>query len=129
LRQTPTNSAKIQRAVAAFVTHGSIVKAARAIKTSARNFSRYTGEPEFKRLYAEAIRQQMREVTAKAIANSGQAIAELKKIFSDKKATPGARVAAAVNTIRMGHEGYALEEIEELKQSIRALQEHKNERL
>jgi hypothetical protein len=121
--------AKIQRAVAAFVTHGSIAKAARAIKTSARNFSRYTSEPEFKRLYAEATRQQVREVTAKLTANSVQAVEVLKEIFSDKNATPGARATCSVNTIRMCFEGYELREVEELRERIRRLEEHKNETL
>ena len=123
MRQTPTNTAKIERAVVALVTHGTIAKAARAIKTSPRNFSRYTREPEFERLYREAKGRLIREVTRRLTANAIKAVDVLREIFDDRKATPGARVAACSTTIGRSYVGY---EVEELEERIIALEEKKN---
>jgi hypothetical protein len=112
VRQTLTNTAKIQRAVAALVTHGTITKAAKAIKTSPRNFSRYTREPEFERLYREAKRELVHQATSRLTANAVQAAVILRKIFDDKKVTAGARVGAATATLRLTLESYELTELE-----------------
>ncbi len=126
MRETRTNTAKIQRAAAALVTHGTIAKAAKAINTSPRNFSRWMREAEFERLYSEAIRRFINEATSRLTANAAEAAATLRKIFGDKKATAGARVAAATSTLRLTLESY---ELTELERRISDLEKNRNETL
>jgi hypothetical protein len=45
-------------------------------------------------------------------ANANDAAVTLKKIFSDKKATPAARVTAATATIRLSLDAFEIEELE-----------------
>lgn len=101
MRQTPTNSAKLQRAALALVAHGTIVKAARAMKMSPRNFGRYSAEPEFRRFYDAAIHERIRAAASTLTLNSGRAAETLRKVFDDKRATSGARVSACAATIRL----------------------------
>jgi hypothetical protein len=101
LRPTETNSAKLKRAALALFAHGTIRKAARAIGTDPRNFSRYTTEPEFRRFYDEAIHERIRAAASKLTLNTREAADTLRKVFLDKKATAGARVSACAATIRL----------------------------
>jgi hypothetical protein len=59
-------------------------------------------------------------------ANSGRAAEVLRKIFDDKKATAGARVAACTSTLRLTLESY---ELTELERRISDLENKKNETL
>lgn len=121
MRQNRTNQVKLERAVAALIAHGTITRAAKAIKSSARNFARWMDQPEFQRLYRDAKRQLVHEATSRLTVNARRAADTLRKIFDDKKATPGARVSAAANTLRLTLESY---ELTELEQRIAALEEH-----
>ncbi len=80
-------------------------------------------QPEFESAYRDARRALVREATAKLTANSGRAADILRKVFDDRRATPGARVAAATQTIRLTLEGY---ELEELERRISDLENKKN---
>jgi hypothetical protein len=80
-------------------------------------------EPEFEKVYRDAKCRLVREATAKLTANSGRAAEVLRKVFDDRKATPAARVAAAVQTIKLTLESF---EIEELERRITVLEKQKN---
>ena len=102
----------VERAVAALLTKPTIRAAARECGVSSRTLQRVMKQPEFESAYRDARRALVREATAKLTANSGRAADILRKVFDDRKATPGARVAAATQTIRLTLEGYELEELE-----------------
>ena len=87
---------------------------------SPRNFSRWMEEEGFQRAYREAKRQLVHAATSRLTANASRAAATLRKIFDDTKATAGARVSAAANTLRLTLESY---EITELEQRIAALEQ------
>jgi DNA-binding MurR/RpiR family transcriptional regulator len=113
----------VERAVAALLSKPTIRAAARECGVSSRTLQRVMKQPEFESAYREAKYRLVREATAKLTANSGRAAEVLRRVFDDRKATPGARVAAATQTIRLTLESY---EIEELDRRIRALEEQKN---
>jgi DNA-binding MurR/RpiR family transcriptional regulator len=113
----------VERAVAALLSKPTIRAAARECGVSSRTLQRVMKQPEFESAYRDARRALVREATAKLTANSGRAAEVLRRVFDDRKATPGARVAAATQTIRLTLESY---EIEELDRRIRALEEQKN---
>jgi len=102
----------VERAVAALLTKPTIRAAARECGVSSRTLQRVMKQPEFESAYRDARRALVREATAKLTANSGRAADILRKVFDDRRATPGARVAAATQTIRLTLEGYQLEELE-----------------
>jgi hypothetical protein len=76
-------------------------------------------EPAFDALYRAAKGALIRSATSGLTANANDAAMVLKKIFSDKEATPAARVTAAATTIRLSLDAY---ELEELEQRIGALE-------
>ena len=102
----------VERAVAALLSKSTIRAAARECGVSSRTLQRVMKQPEFESAYRDARRALVREATARLTANSGRAADILRKVFDDRKATPGARVAAATQTIRLTLEGYELEELE-----------------
>jgi len=113
----------VERAVAALLTKPTIRAAARECGVSSRTLQRVMKQPEFESAYRDARRALVREATAKLTANSGRAADILRKVFDDRRATPGARVAAATQTIRLTLEGY---ELEELERRISDLENKKN---
>ncbi len=102
----------VERAVAALLIKPTIRAAARECGVSSRTLQRVMKQPEFESAYRDAKCRLVREATAKLTANSGRAADVLRKVFDDRKATPGARVAAATQTIRLTLEGYEIEELE-----------------
>jgi hypothetical protein len=76
-------------------------------------------EPAFDALYRSAKGALIRSATARLTANADDAARALKKISSDKEATPAARVTASAATIRLSLVAY---ELEDLEQRISALE-------
>jgi len=111
----------VERAVAALLSKSTIRAAARECGVSSRTLQRVMKQPEFESAYRDAKSKLVREATAKLTANSGRAAEVLRSIFADRRATSGARVAAATNTIRLTLEAF---EIEELERRIAALEEN-----
>jgi len=97
-----------------------ISKAAREAGVSTRTAQRRLADTDFQEKFRVAKLRVVRETTARLTANSGKAADVLKKVFSDRNATSGARVAAATNTIRLTLEAF---EVEELEERIRRLEE------
>ena len=102
----------VDLAVVAVLTERTTRAAARKIGKSSRTLQRLMQTAEFETKFREAKSRLVREATARLTANSGRAADVLRKVFDDRKATPGARVAAATQTIRLTLEGFELEELE-----------------
>jgi chorismate synthase len=115
-----------ERLIAALLTKPSVSAAAKAADVSTRTAQRRMRDAEFEEKFRNAKVRLVRETTSRLTANAVGAAAVLKKIFDDKKATPGARVAAAIQTIRLTLESY---ELEELERRVADLEKKKNETL
>jgi hypothetical protein len=108
-----------ERAIAALLSKPTVRAAARETGVSVRTLERWMKEPAFDALYRSTKGALIRSATSRLTANANDAAMVLKKIFSDKEATPAARVTAAATTIRLSLDAY---ELEELEQRIGALE-------
>src|SRR5215472_5146713 len=106
--------------LAALLQGGNVSAAARKGGVSTRTAQRRLADSDFQEKFRVAKLRVIRETTAKLTANSRRAADNLRKVFDDRKATAGARVAAATSTIRLTLEAF---EIEELEERIRRLEE------
>jgi hypothetical protein len=102
----------VERAVVAVLTKSTFSAAAREIGKSPRTLRRLMQTPEFEKAYREAKSNLIHEATNLLTANASRAATVLRTIFDDRKAVAGARVSAAVNTVRLCLEGFELEELE-----------------
>ncbi|MGA2095221.1 MAG: hypothetical protein ABSH39_02890 [Candidatus Acidiferrum sp.] len=109
-----------ERLIGALLSKPTIAAAAKECGLSVRTAQRRMREPEFEEKFRAARIQLVARTSTRLTANSGRAAAVLRKIFDDARATAGARVAAATNTIRVTMEAF---EIEELEKRIRQLEE------
>ena len=90
----------------------SVSAAAKAAGISVRTAQRRMRDAEFEQKFRDRKVGLVSRTTSLLTANAAAAATVLRKIFDDKKATPGARVAAATATLRLTLESYELEELE-----------------
>ncbi len=101
-----------ERLIAALLSKPTVSAAARAAGVSPRTAQRRMRDAEFEEKFRDAKVRLVSETTSRLTANAVGAATVLKKIFDNKKATPGARVAAATATLRLTLESYELQELE-----------------
>jgi hypothetical protein len=112
-----------ERLIAALLAKPTVSAAAKAAGVSTRTAQRRMRDAEFEAKFRAAKVGLIRQTTSRLTANASKAAEVLRKVFDDRKATPGARVAAATQTIRLTLEGY---ELEELERRISDLENKKN---
>lgn len=109
--------------IAALLAKPTVSAAAKAVGISTRTAQRRMADPEFEEKFRAAKGRLVHEATRRLTMNASKAAEVLRKVFDDRTATPGARVAAATQTIRLTLESF---EIEELDRRISDLERHKN---
>jgi hypothetical protein len=99
--------------IMALLSCSSIAKAAKQARISRRTVLRRLKESEFRKAYMEAKAEVLRTATGILTRNSGKAAETLAKIFCSKpKQHQGPQVSAAVGTIRLALDSFALENLE-----------------
>jgi hypothetical protein len=102
-----------EAAIAALLSESSIGDAAIKSGVSKRTLLRWLKEPDFRRQYAEAKEQILKVATGILARNATKAAQTLEQIFAGEPAPhQGARTAAAIGTLRLALEAYALESFE-----------------
>jgi hypothetical protein len=114
----------VERVVVALLSKSTIRAAAREIGKSPRTLQRIMQTPEFEKAYRDAKAGLLRATTNILSSNAGKAAGVLRKVFDDRKSADGARVSAAVATIRLVLEAH---EMEELEARITALEKRPSE--
>src|ERR1700739_1605886 len=117
-----------EKAINALLSENTIEKAAKKANISKRTLLRWMAEPEFRAAYAQAKADILKMASAVLTRNSAKAARVLAESFSSKKgkANQSARVRAAMGSIRLAHEAFELENLEE---RIRKLEEQQKENL
>jgi hypothetical protein len=117
-----------ERAITELLKAKSLDAAARKLGISSKTLSRWLAEPEFRAAYAHAKAEILKMASAVLTRNSAKAAQVLCEIFSSKKgkANQSARVSAAIGNIRLAHESFELESLEE---RVRQLEEQRHEAL
>jgi hypothetical protein len=110
-----------ERAINALLSGDTIEEAAREAGISKRTLLRWLREPEFRAAYTQAKADVLKMASGILTRNMGRAAKVLSEIF-DGAPTPhtGARVTAALGTLRMAFDSFELENLEE---RIRKLEE------
>jgi hypothetical protein len=113
-----------ERAITALLSEDTVEEAAAKTGIHKRTMLRWLAEPEFRAAFETAKRESLKMATAILTRNSARAARVLAQIF-DAGPVPhsGARVAAALGTIRLSLDAFALENIEE---RLRRLEEKSN---
>jgi hypothetical protein len=109
-------------ALNALLTENTLEKAARKSGISKRTLIRWMKEPDFRGQYAEAKADALKMASAILTRNASKAALVLAEIFSSKKGKlyQASRVTAAIGNIRLAHEAFELESLEE---RVRKLEE------
>lgn len=81
-------------ALSALLQTNSRAEAARAAGVSERTVRNYWNDPEFRREYATACRDQLREATQRAQYNATAAVDTLTEIMQDEEQPPNVRIQA-----------------------------------
>lgn len=104
-----------EQAINALMSETTIERAARKAQISKSTLLRWMKDPEFRRAYAEAKADCLRMASAILTRNSAKAAVVLAEIFKCKrgKFNQSSRVSAAIGTIRLSHEAFSLEVLEE----------------
>lgn len=102
-----------ERAINALLSESSIEAAAAKAGLSKRTVLRWLKDSGFRADYAKAKGDQLRMATGILARNATKAAQTLEQIFAGEPAPhQGARTAAAIGTLRLALEAYALENFE-----------------
>lgn len=104
---------KREEAIGALLSSPSIEAAARKCAVTKRTLLRWLADESFRSEYQEARRRLLRAATARLSKNAFRAACALERIFSSKpRAFQGARVSAAIGTLRLAIEADVVEDLE-----------------
>jgi hypothetical protein len=111
-----------EAAINALLSADTIEKAANKAGISKRTLLRWMKKPEFRAQYAETKSEALKMASGILARNATKAALVLAEIFSLKKGrqNQAARVTAAMGCIRLAHESF---ELEDLEQRIRKLEQ------
>lgn len=111
-----------EKAIAALLSESSIEDAATKAGVSKRTLLRWMKDPGFRAEYAEAKADALKMASAILTRNASRAALVLAEVFSSKdgKLYQASRVTAAIGNIRLAHEAFQLESLEE---RVRKLEE------
>lgn len=114
-----------EAAISALLSSSTLSEAARKAGVSKRTLIRWLQEPDFRKLYMEAKANVLKTATSILMRNAGRAAQTLEEIFESRPVPhQGARVGAAVHTLRLAMDAFVLENLEE---RIRKLEGQSNE--
>jgi hypothetical protein len=105
-------SGKKSRAIAALLSHGSLVDAAGAARISDVTLWRWLRDDDFRNAYREARAEVVRQAISQIQAACGEAVETLKNVMGSSEVPASSRVSAARTTLEMALRGVELEDIE-----------------
>jgi hexokinase len=116
-----------EKAVSALLSEKTIERAAKKCHVTRQTMHRWLKDPDFRAAYMEAKAEMLRTATRSLTRNSAKAAEVLATIFCSKgKPNQASRVSAAVGTLRLALDAFALEDIEE---RLRRLEEQPRDAL
>jgi hypothetical protein len=114
-----------ERAILALLSESSIRDAAKKAKVSETSLFRWLKEEVFSKAYFEARRLATSQTIAQIQQAGSEAVKTLRDVMKDKKATSGARVAAAKTVLEMSVKSVELEDLAQRVADLEKLSEGK----
>lgn len=103
-----------EKAVSALLSEKTVERAAKKCNVTRVTLYRWLRNPEFRAAYMEAKAEMLKTATRALTRNSARAAEVLAKIFMGRpKPNQSANVSAAIGTLRLALDAFALEDLDE----------------